>query len=276
MLNTGIGNKVVLITGANHGIGAATAKALAAEGAKVFVSYLRLRPEAFGMKEAEVQEATTPGPAFYRAMQASSADEVVESIRDQGGQAEAWEADLADSSNIPLLFDRAEAAFGQVNVLVNNAAHCVWPSTVLTASPESIDEHFAVNTRAVALMMREYGNRQIKRGGTWGRIINVSTDGAYGFSGNVWYGASKFAMESISRVAAKELGSYGVTVNVVSPGPTQTGYITPEQANEWAAECPLQRIGEPEDVADAIVLLASEQARWISGQLIHVGGGSRM
>jgi len=83
-------------------------------------------------------------------------------------------------------------------------------------------------------------------------------------------------MESISRVAAKELGPHGVTINIVSPGPVQTGGYTPEQVKKWAAECPSGRIGEPEDIADAIVLLAFEQARWISGQLIYVGGGSRM
>ena len=278
MIDAGLKDRVVLVTGANNpmGIGAATAKAFAREGAKVFITYLRLSPEKSGISVDEAKKATEPGYPLYYAMHMKSADEVLEAIRKEGGNAAAWEADLTVAENIPLLFDRAEAAFGPVEVLVNNAAHCEHPDTILASSAEKIDRHFAVNTRAVMLMMKEYGRRHIERGATWGRIINVSTDAAYRFTGTVSYGASKFAMESVSRVAAKELGPYGVTINIVSPGPVQTGGYTPEQAKQWAAECPLGRIGEPEDLADAIVLLASEQARWISGQLIYVGGGSKM
>ena len=278
MIDTGLKGKVALVTGGNNpmGIGAATARAFAREGAKVFITYLRLSPEKSGTSVDEAMKATEPGYPLYRALKMKSADEVVQAIRTAGGQAEAWEADLTVAENIPLLFDRAESEFGPVEVLVNNAAHCEHPDTVLASSAEKIDRHFAVNTRAVMLMMKEYGRRHIERGASWGRIINVSTDAAYRFSGTVSYGASKFAMESISRVAAKELGPYGVTVNVVSPGPVQTGGYTPEQAKQWATDCPLGRIGEPEDVADVIIFLAAHQARWISGQLIYVGGGSKM
>lgn len=138
------------------------------------------------------------------------------------------------------------------------------------------DQHFAVNSRAVALMMAEYARRQVKRGANWGRIINVSTGGASGFPGEISYGASKHAMESYGRAAAVELGQYGITVNSVSPGAVQTGWITPEQEREWAPGVPLRRIGQPEDIADVIVFLASEQARWVTGQLIYVGGGDVM
>jgi len=274
-MDMGLRAKVALITGSNHGIGAATAKGFASVGAKVFLSYLRQPPQGCGAGEDE-SAGTTPGPALARALRARSADEVVVGIKSAGGEAESWEADLAEPENIPLLFDRAESAFGQVDVLVNNAAHCEYPSRVMDACQASIDRHFVVNTRAVALMMREYGRRHISRGGRWGRIINVSTDAADAFGDNVWYGASKYAMESISRVAAKELGPHGVTVNVVAPGPVQTGGYTPESVEREAAACPLGRIGYPQDIADVIVLLASERARWISGQLIHVGGGCRM
>ncbi len=125
-------------------------------------------------------------------------------------------------------------------------------------------------------MMAEYARRHVERGARSGRIINVSTDGAPGFSGEVSYGASKYALESYSRAAAKELGRYGITVNIVSQVPIQTGYITPELERELLPDIHLGRIGQPEDVADAIVFLASEQARWLTGQIPHVGGGHRL
>jgi 3-oxoacyl-[acyl-carrier protein] reductase len=145
-----------------------------------------------------------------------------------------------------------------------------------TITAEKHDRHFAVNSRAVALMMAEYARRNIGRGANWGRIIIVSTDGASGFNSEVSYGASKHALESYSRAAAKELGKYGITINIASLGPTQTGWINPELERSLAAGTPLGRVGQPGDVADVIVFLASEQARWLTGQLIYVGGGWRM
>lgn len=293
MVDTGLEGKVALVTGGNHGIGAATARALAAQGAAVFLTYLRFCLDAAGISQTEVAGATMPGREMYRGRQAMPADEVLEAIRRQGGRAEAWEADLADPATIPQLFDRVEGVFGPVDVLVNNAAHCesdtfippgriesdARPHTVYrvtSITPESHDSHFAVNSRAVALMMAEYARRHVERGADWGRIINVSTDGARTFPGEVSYGASKYALESYSRSAAVELGRYGITVNIVSLGPIQTGWITPEMEEETTRNTPLGRVGQPEDVADTIVLLASEQARWLTGQLIYVGGGHRM
>jgi 3-oxoacyl-[acyl-carrier protein] reductase len=119
-------------------------------------------------------------------------------------------------------------------------------------------------------------NRFLKRGAAWGRIINVSTDAAHAHIANVSYAASKHAIESYSRSAAAEVGHYGVTVNVVAPGPIQTGYITPNHEAHIAEGTPLGRVGEPDDVADVMVFLASRQARWVTGQLIYVGGGWRM
>jgi 3-oxoacyl-[acyl-carrier protein] reductase len=271
MIDPGLKDKVVLVTGANHGIGAATAMAFAVQGAAVFLTY-------FG----------DPPPW---ARHPKGAGEVLRLIQEQGGRAQTWAADLADSANISRLFDRVEATLGPVDVLVNNAAHCrpdtfrpVGPEAraalgdrpLSAITPESHDHHFAVNSRAVALMMAQFARRHIQRGVRWGRIINVSTDGASGFSGEVSYGASKHALESYSRAAASELGKYGITVNIVAPGPVQTGWLAPELEKQEIASIPLGRVGQPEDVADIIVFLASEQARWVTGQLIYVGGGHVM
>ncbi len=277
MIDPGLDGKVVLITGANnpYGIGAATAKAFAAQGSRVFLHFFRSL-ETYPKSE----EVYRPGPAFYRAQQGKTADGVLEEIRRMGGQAEAWECDLSDPANIPRLFDRVEEVFGPVDILVNNAAS--WkgdtflPGSDTFISTESYERNFAVNARAVALMMAEFARRFLQRKGNWGRIVNVSTDGASAFPGEVSYGASKHAMESYSRAAAIELGPYGITVNVVAPGPVQTGYITPEMEERLSARIPLRRVGKPEDVAGAIVFLASEQARWITGQLLYVGGGNVM
>jgi 3-oxoacyl-[acyl-carrier protein] reductase len=295
MIDTQLAGKTAVVTGANHGIGAATARALAREGASVFIQYLRLPGQGSGPRAPEEQEPREPGWALYRAHQARNADQVVAQIRDAGGHAESWEADLAEPANIAALFDRAEAAFGPVEVLVNNAAHGGEHDTFLPAeaepwnaipgrylggtspiSAESHDRHFAVNSRAPALTMAEFARRHIARGARWGRIINVSTDGAARFPGEVSYGASKYALESYSRSAARELGRYGITVNIVSPGPIQTGYISAKLEEELVPGIPLGRLGQPEDVADVIVFLASEQARWVTGQLIYVGGGHGM
>ena len=255
----------------------------------VFIHYLRLQQE-----PTDGSDLSVPGEALYRSRQAMSADAVVAAIRKEGGQVEVWEADLADPATVSMLFDRAEAAFGPVDVLVNNAAHCVvetlippedltpkdrekvFSRTLATVTVESHDQHFAVNSRAVALMMAEYALRHASRGATWGRVINLSTDAASCYPGNVTYAASKYALESYSHSAAAELARYGITVNIVAPGPTQTGYIAPESEPRVAAGIPLGRLGEPEDVADVIVFLASEQARWLTRQKLYVGGGKKM
>ena len=293
MIDTGLKDKVVLITGANHGIGAATAKAFANEGAKIFINYLRISPEEYGLSADEVEKATVPGLPLYHAKRTMSADAVVEEIRKNGGQAKAWEADLSDPNTIPKLFDLAENAFGSVEILVNNAVY--WKSDTflpksiidkkgfsklgsptITITHESHDQHFAVNSRAVALMMAEFAQRHIERGASWGRIINISTDGASAFSGEISYGASKHAMESYSRSAAGELDSYGITVNIVSPGPVQTGYISDAFEESEVRSIPLGRIGQPEDIANVVVFFASRQADWITRQLLYVGGGHVM
>jgi 3-oxoacyl-[acyl-carrier protein] reductase len=287
MIDPQLEGKVVLITGANHGIGAATARAFAAQGAGVFITYYRERPRYSQQELAQAEKADVGGPQLYEAMQQRLGETVAEAIRSRGGAAMAFEADLTDAANIPRLFDLCAARLGPVDVLVNNHTYDVLETfdpaletdegfRVRLVTAAEIDAHFTVNARAYALMMAEYLKRYLARGATWGRIVNISTDAAHAHVANVSYAASKHAIESYSRSAAAELGKYGITVNVVAPGPIQTGYIRPELAAEIAEETPLRRVGRPEDVADAIVLLASEQAHWITGQLLYVGGGYRM
>jgi 3-oxoacyl-[acyl-carrier protein] reductase len=294
MLDTGLKDKAVVVTGANHGIGAATALAFAREGAKVFITYLRLSPSEYGgVDDEEAKKAVEPGRAYYYKTLTRSAEAVMQAIREASGICESWEADLADPKNIPALFNKAEEAFGGVDVLVNNAAFDQFDTFIpekelaknalfageypmKTISAESADRHFAVNSRAVALLMSEFAQRHSRRKAEWGRIINISTDGAYAHPSNVSYGASKLAMESYTRAAAYELGPYGITVNVVSPGAVQTGWMPAEIIQSLEKSYPLRRIGRPEDIANAVVFFASRQADWITGQVLHVGGGNKM
>jgi 3-oxoacyl-[acyl-carrier protein] reductase len=292
MLETGLAGRVAVVTGANHGIGAASALALDRQGAKIVLAYLRVARE-----PPPNSDPTVPGQAYYFRQQAKSPDSILRTIEQEGGHARPIELDLAVPTNIPALFDFAESTFGRVEVLVNNAAYCrsdtFVPDTDAATmmhqqgrewldhgqhqvTAESHDLHFMLNSRAVALSMAEFARRHVQARATWGRIINVSTDAASAHPTEVSYRASKYAMESYSHAAAAELGKYGITVNIVAPGPIQTGYIPPEIEADLARRIPLGRVGQPEDVADAVLLLASEQARWITGQKIYVGGGNKM
>ena len=295
MIDPGLKDKVVLITGGNNpfGIGAAIARAFASQRAKSFIHFFRQEID-FSFKDQINCNSQEPGLGFFWEQQRKTADEVVTAIRNSGAEAESWEGDLRDSKNVNRLFDEAEKAFGQVDILVNNAAEYVadtflpsftikkepklWEGdpTISTIDVESHDRHFAVNARAVAILMSMFVRRIIERQTNWGRIINISADCAWGCPKEISYRASKYALESYSRSAAAEVGPYGITVNVVSPGPVQSGYISPEMEETLIADIPLLRVGRPEDIANIVLFLASEQASWVTGQLIFVHGGHRM
>lgn len=299
MIDPKLEGKVAIVTGANHGIGAAIAERLCGQGVKTLVSFFRPPCPYTDDELKRAKEAGVGGMPLYTANQQQTADAVVERIR-AAGSAAAQEADLTDANSIPMLFDRAEAEFGPVDVLVNNHTHATLVESfdpAMAAPPlrdeddvlekssrktghlptaEEIDKHFAVNARGYALMMTEYVKRHVARNATWGRIINISTDAAHAHPGMVSYAASKHAIESYTRSAAYELGQYGITVNIVAPGVTQTGYVTPQSEAKIVPNTPLRRLGEPADIADVVVFLASHQARWLTGQLIYAGGGWRM
>ena len=290
MIDPGLAGRTALTTGANNpfGIGAAIALALARQGVAIFLTAHREPPEVYGIDAPSATSAREPGEGFYRVQNAAPLDVIEGQIRALGVPVSQAECDLADPASAAALFDRAEEDLGPIDILVNNAAHSTSDTFIPTDDTDgasrhlspidasSFDRHFAVNARAATLLIAEFAGRHIERGASWGRIVNISTDGADCFPGEVSYGASKAALEAYSRSAAQELGPHGVTVNIVSPGPIQTGWIPREAESGIVATVPLGRLGEPADVADVVVFLTSDQARWVTGQRIWVGGGHRM
>ena len=287
MIDPKLKGKVALITGANHGIGAATAFALGNQGVKVFASFFRPPCQYSEAELKHAEETGLGGDILYRAMQQKPIAHLVNRFEEAGMTISVLEADLADETNISKLFDVCEKELGPVDILINNHTHCVLETFdpeqtstdgggIILSTASSIDAHFAINTRAYVLMMQAYLKQYLKNGLNSGHIVNTSTDAAHCHPLNISYAASKHAIESYSHSAACEMGKYGITVNVIAPGPIQTGYILPEDEKTIEKSTPLGRVGRPEDVADVTVFLCSDQARWLTGQLLYVGGGHRI
>ena len=273
MIDPGLDGRVALVTGANQGIGSATAVALAAQGARVLLTYLRLPVD-------KAQEHATY-PVAYGEQRARTAEGVVQTIVAAGGAAAMVEADLADTAVPAELFDRAERTFGPVEILVNNASS--WQANTFLATrrdrfgrllqPVDAVTHewqFAVDVRAAALLIAELARRHIERSATWGRIIGLTSGGSEGFPEEVSYGAAKAAQESYTKSAAHELGRFGITANLVHPPVTDTGWLTPDVEKAARAASPFRHVAKPEEVAEVVVFLASHQARFVTAQVIRM------
>jgi 3-oxoacyl-[acyl-carrier protein] reductase len=238
----GIDGKVAVVIGGSRGIGRAISLRLAREGASVVVTYV---------------------------VGKAAADEVVELISRDGGTATAVQADLARVESLRALFDAAEKTYGTVDILmINGATAVIKPAVEVTE--EDYDGVFAINAKGVFFALREAAER-LNDGG---RIVVTSTAGTKMlFPGNSVYLGSKGAAEQFVRTFAQELAPRGITVNSLLPGFTDTGLL-PDRDRAIAADAsPFGRIGQPEDVADVAAFLASDDARWVTGQEVGAAGG---
>jgi 3-oxoacyl-[acyl-carrier protein] reductase len=234
--------KTAIVTGSSRGIGRAIAERLAAGGAAVVINYLEN-----GQRAAEV----------------------VEEIRAKGGKAVAIRADLSKLSEIRRLFDEAEQAFGKLDIVVANAATAV-VKPLVESTEEDYDRVFNTNTKGVFFTLQEAA-RRVRDGG---RIVVTSTGGTkMFFSEPSLYLGSKGAVEQFVRVLSRELGSRNITVNAVSPGFTDTELLPERDRVVAAGMSPFGRIGSPEEVAEVTTFLASDAARWVTGQNVGAGGG---
>jgi 3-oxoacyl-[acyl-carrier protein] reductase len=234
--------KTALVTGGSRGIGRAIGEKLAADGATVIINYARNQ---------------------------QPAQELVNAIVAKGGKAVAIQADVSKPAEVRRLFNEAEKAAGRLDIVVANAGvNIVKP--LIENTEADYDYIFDINTRGVFFTLQEAG-RRVRDGG---RIVVVSTGGTkMHFANMSLYLGSKGAIEQFARSLSLELGPRNVTVNVLSPGFTDTDML-PEQYREYGASLsPFNRVGAPEDVADVATFLASDEARWVTGQNVQAGGG---
>ena len=236
-------DKRAIVFGGSRGIGRAIVESLSEQGARVFFSYVR---------------------------DADAARAVETSIRERGGQASAVQADSTRSEQVAALFEAVERS-GRPDIVVNVAGISRF-GPLAHATDEDLDVQLALNTRAPFFVLRE-ASRRVADGG---RIIVISTGGTTSpTAGGGTYLASKAAAEQLAWAAARELGSRGVTVNVVSPGLTETdGLVMPRPAIDFmVSQTPLGRLGKPADIADTVVFLSSDAGRWVTGHNLRVTGG---
>jgi 3-oxoacyl-[acyl-carrier protein] reductase len=243
-------NKVAVVTGASKGIGAAIAKHFAAEGAKVVVNY---------------------------ASSKEGAEKVVKAITDNGGTAIAVQADVSKEADVIRLFEETEKAYGTLNVLVNNAVSQGY-APIEQISVEAFHQSFNVNVLGPVLTIQA----ALKLfGDNGGNIINISSGASkYPLPNASLYSSTKAALDAFTIALSKELGAKNVRVNSILPGATETEGATSagvtvgsDYEKMFIANTPLGRRGQPEDIAKAVVFLASDDAAWITGEQISVSGG---
>ncbi|SIR59810.1 3-oxoacyl-[acyl-carrier protein] reductase [Janthinobacterium sp. TND4EL3] len=241
-------SKVAIVTGGSRGIGAAIARRLARDGMQVVVNY------------ASGKEA---------------ADALVAAIAAEGGTALAVKANVADAGEVQALFDAAVAAFGGVDVLVNNAG--IMPPalpTLADTDEATFDSLFAINVKGSFNTMRQAATR-LRHGGS---VVNFSSSViGLALPGYAVYGATKAAVETMTAIFAKELRGKNITVNAVAPGPTATALFLDGKTEETIARmgkmAPLERLGTPDDIAAAVAFLAGPDGRWVNGQTLRANGG---
>ena len=267
MADYGLNGMVALITGANNpqGIGATTALAFAREGAKVALVYKRI-PRPY-----DKNKTYRNGADRYYEANAGNADIVESKLKEMGADYLVIESDISDETAVNEIYSAVLERFGKIDVLVNNAAdgNMDGLDTIESITRSVIDDTFAVNVRGCILMMRAF----VEHRGDYGRIINLSTDASQVFAGQITYGASKATLEALTRSIALEVAKYGITVNCVAPGPTQTGWIDDELEKAVIPLIPMGKLIQPQDIAETILFLASDQARMLTGQVIKVSGG---
>ena len=267
MVNYGLKDKVAIITGANNpqGIGATTAIAFAQEGAKVVLIYKKIE------RSYDETKTNKNGADRYYKANASDASIVENKLKEMNADYLIIEDDISIEQNVKNIYSKIITKYGRVDILVNNAADCDLDGldTIEKINQKVIDDTFAVNVRGSIMMIHEF----ILNRGETGRIINLSTDAAQIFEGQITYGASKATLEALTRSIALETAKYGITVNCIAPGPTQTGWIDEELEASVIPIIPVGKLIKPEDIADAILFLSSNQAKMITGQVIKVSGG---
>ena len=267
IINYGLKNRVALITGANNpqGIGATTALAFAREGAKVALVYKKV------FREFDESKTNENGTDRYYKANAGNADIVENKLKEKHADYIALESDISKEDSVKKIYSAILSRFGRIDILINNAAVDDENGfdTIEKITQDVIDNTFAVNVRGSILMTREFINHRKD----YGRIINISTDASQNFAGQITYGASKATLEALTRSVALEVGKYGITVNCVAPGPTQTGWIDTDLEKSVIPLIPMGKLIKPEDIAETILFLSSKQAKMITGQVIKVSGG---